>query len=147
MPPVAAPQVQDPSRLRRREGPEPLRRRRVAPPPSPPSSWKRRSLNIILGFATIVLVVDALVGERGLLEMIRARRQWRAAAAGLSQLRQENTSLREEARRLKDDPAAIESLAREELGLIRPDEYLFIVKEPRPVKHQAPAGEMRRQAQ
>ena len=49
-------------------------------------------------------------------------------------MRQENAALREEARRLKDDLSTIESLAREELGLIRPGEVLFILKEPRPVK-------------
>jgi cell division protein FtsB len=32
-------------------------------------------------------------------------------------------------KRLKDDPAAIEELARGELGLMRPGEKLFIVKD------------------
>ena len=36
---------------------------------------------------------------------------------------------REEARRLREDPSAIEDLARRELGLIKPGEKLFIVKD------------------
>jgi cell division protein FtsB len=33
------------------------------------------------------------------------------------------------ARRLRDDPAAIEEQARRELGLIKPGEVLFIIKD------------------
>ncbi len=39
------------------------------------------------------------------------------------------TALREEMRRLNEDPATIESLARQELGLIRPGEIVFILKD------------------
>src|SRR5574338_43420 len=103
MPPAAAPTPQPPGKSGRREGAEPLRRRRATPPAPAPSAWKRRSLNIVLVFVTVVLVVEALVGDRGLIEMIRARRQWRAAAADLTRVSQENEALREEARSLKDD--------------------------------------------
>ena len=41
----------------------------------------------------------------------------------------ENARLREEVRRLTEDPAAIEEVARRELGLIRPGEKLFIIKD------------------
>ena len=43
--------------------------------------------------------------------------------------RAENARLREEVRRLEEDPAAIEEIARRDLGLIRPGEKLFIVKD------------------
>ena len=46
-----------------------------------------------------------------------------------SSLRTENARLREEARRLREDPAAIEEIARRELGLIKPGEKLFIVRD------------------
>ena len=41
----------------------------------------------------------------------------------------ENARLREEARRLREDPSAIEEIARRELGLIVPGEKLFILKD------------------
>ena len=41
----------------------------------------------------------------------------------------QNARLSEEARRLKDDPAAIEEIARRDLGLIRKGEKVFIVKD------------------
>jgi cell division protein FtsB len=76
---------------------------------------------------TVVLVVDALVGDKGLLETMRARRQFDSVATALAATRQENARLREQIRRLKEDPASVEAIAREELGLIRPGEMLFIV--------------------
>ncbi len=105
----------------------PLRRRKT--PEAPASPWRTRLLNYVLAFVTVVLVVDALIGDKGLLDTLRASRQHDALAAGLTQKRRENTRLRDEIRRLKDDPAAIESLARGELGLMREGEVLFIVRD------------------
>lgn len=61
--------------------------------------------------------------------MIQARRQYRSLDASLALAKTENARLREEARRLREDPATIEVLARRDLGLIRPGEKLFIVVE------------------
>lgn len=77
----------------------------------------------------IIVMVEGLVGDKGLLTMLKARQQYRALEASIDASRAENARLREEARRLKEDPAAIEDLARRELGLIKPGEKLFIVKD------------------
>jgi cell division protein FtsB len=77
----------------------------------------------------IVLMVDAIVGDRGLLAQRRASREYEALTRALELKRMENARLQEEARRLKNDPTAIEELARRELGLIRPGEKVFIVKD------------------
>jgi cell division protein FtsB len=84
---------------------------------------------MLLLFIAAVIVVDALVGEQGLFAMLRARRQAEELAATIARKRAENARLREEARRLEDDPAAIEEVARRELGLIRPGEKVFIIKD------------------
>jgi cell division protein FtsB len=105
-----------------------LRRKRESPK-SEAAPARRKSLQLLLVFVTLVLVIDALVGEKGLLETIRARKQHQQLTASIERLRAENAALREEARRLREDPSAIESLARQELGLIRPGEMLFIVKD------------------
>jgi cell division protein FtsB len=55
-------------------------------------------------------------------------------SATITQLRAENARLREVARRLREDPSAIEEIARRELGLIRPGERVFIVKDVPPAK-------------
>jgi cell division protein FtsB len=89
---------------------------------------KRVGRFLVLFFAG-VLIVDGLVGERGLVAMLRARRQYDELSARITRQRAENARLREEARRLRDDPSAIEELARRELGLIRPGEKVFIIKD------------------
>ena len=82
--------------------------------------------------AGVVLVIDALVGDKGLLAMIQARQEYRTLEKSLADVRAENARLREQARRLREDPAAVEDLARRELGLIKPGEKLFIIKDVAP---------------
>jgi len=76
-----------------------------------------------------VLIVDALVGDRGFLAMLKARQQYRTLETSLAQSRAENARLREQARQLREDPEAVEEIARRELGLLRPGEKLFIIKD------------------
>ena len=114
------------------ESPEPLRRRSRTPIAAPPSPWRSRLFQYGLALITVILVVDALVGEKGFLDTLRARRQYRAVAAALAQKRQENARLREEIRLLRDDPKRIEAVAREELGLMREGEVVFIVHDEKP---------------
>jgi cell division protein FtsB len=86
-------------------------------------------LNYLLILVSAVVLVDAVVGEKGLLAMLKARRQYSALEQSLAHARTENARLREEARRLREDPSAVEEIARRELGLIKPGEKLFIVKD------------------
>ena len=95
----------------------------------------RRILAGLSFFVVCVLVVDALVGDQGLMATMRARKQYDELISDLSRLRYENASLREEARRLREEPAAIEEIARRELGLMSPGETLFIIRDVEP-----PAG-------
>ena len=86
----------------------------------------------LLIFAVVVFVADGLVGDRGLLAMLRARQEYDELAATIARERADNARLREEARRLREDPTAIEEIARRELGLIRPGETVFIIKDVAP---------------
>jgi cell division protein FtsB len=85
-------------------------------------------------FVASLIVVDGLFGERGLLATLRARQEYEQLATALAQQRAENARLREEVRRLNEDPRAIEEVARRELGLIRPGEKVFIIKDVAPAK-------------
>jgi cell division protein FtsB len=106
--------------------------------PSPPAaaparttlaSRGRRLLRHGLVFITFVIVVDAIAGEKGLLALLQARREYAALERSLERARAENAGLRDQARRLREDPQAIEEQARRELGLIKPGELLFIIKD------------------
>jgi len=94
----------------------------------------RRIVHVLLLFVASVIVVDALVGDRGLVAMLRARHEYDELSAAVARQRAENAKLRETARRLEDDPSAIEEIARRELGLIKPGERVFIVKDVPPAK-------------
>ena len=95
----------------------------------PPARRGGRLVRYVLGFITVILVIDAIVGEKGLLALLKARRDFTAVAQALEVARRENVQLRDQARRLRDDPTAIEEIARRELGLIKPGETLFIIKD------------------
>jgi cell division protein FtsB len=105
----------------------PKSKRRTPPPKAP--GRHRSTVRLLLLFVAAVIVVDALVGDRGLLAMMRARKEYDELAATISHDREENARLRDEARRLVDDPATLEEVARRDLGLIRPGERVFIIKD------------------
>lgn len=107
--------------------PHPFRRRRSPAPPSSP--WPRRLLKYALAFVAAVLVIDSLIGSNGLMETLRARKQYAALAADLYQKQLENDRLRDEIRRLREDPATIEAVARQELGLMKSGEVLVVVRD------------------
>jgi cell division protein FtsB len=89
----------------------------------------RRLLRHALVFFTFVIVVDAIAGEKGLLALLQARREYAALERSLDRARTENADLREQARRLREDPSAIEDQARRQLGLIKPGEVVFFIKD------------------
>ena len=99
---------------------------------SRPRRCGRRALQYFLLFVGSVLIIDALVGEKGLLAMMQARAQHDELEQSLADVRTDNARLREAGRRLREDPDAIEEVARRELGLIKPGERLFIVKDVAP---------------
>lgn len=96
--------------------------------PLPP---KRRSVaRTILLLVALVLVIDGVAGDRGWLANRRAAARYRAEEQALEEARVRNAELRERVRRLRaKDPAAIEEVARRQLGLMKPGEKLFIVRD------------------
>jgi cell division protein FtsB len=115
-----------------KDEPRPAPRRR-APTPKRPTRT-RRIVHLLLIFVASVIVVDALVGDRGLIAILRARHEYDELSASIARQRAENARLRETVRRLREDPTAIEEIARRELGLIKPGERVFIVKDLPPPK-------------
>ncbi len=88
-----------------------------------------RFLTYLLMFVAMGLLVDAVFGDRGLLDTMRAEREYAAVAARVERLRLENAALREQAERLRSDPKTIEAAAREQLDLIHPGETVFIISD------------------
>lgn len=103
-------------------------------PQRPSNSPTRRVGRILLLLVVGVIVLDALVGDRGLLATLRARREYHELVATIARERADNARLADQAQRLRDDPRTIEEVARRELGLIKPGEKVFIVKDVGPSK-------------
>jgi cell division protein FtsB len=118
----------------KKDEPRPAPKRRASEPSPKRPTRNRRIVHLLLLFVASVIVVDGLVGERGLLAMLRARHDYDELSATIARQRAENARLRDHARRLREDPSAIEEIARRELGLIKPGERVFIIKDVPPTK-------------
>ena len=114
--------------MEQNDTPTPARRAAVRPA-QPGGQRSKRIGQIVVVVLAIVVVVDAVVGDRGFLAMRRAQLKYDTLSQALDRQRAENSRLQEEARRLRDDPSTIEELARRDLGLMRPGETIFIVKD------------------
>lgn len=85
----------------------------------------RRNAVWFLAAAFVLLLMQDVFGTHGVLAMRRAQQETKSVRAEIDQLNQENGQLQENVKSLKTDPAAIERIAREEMGLARPGEYIF----------------------
>ena len=111
-------------------------KRRQATPASTaavtPRKRRRRVIeSVLVGIGCLVLI-ESLIGERGLVAMVRARQDYRAAEQALRAARAKYFRLKEEVDELRHDPAAIEDAARRDLGLIKPGEKVFMIKDLQP---------------
>ena len=92
-------------------------------------SLRRKAATLASIIALVALIVGALFGDRGLLHLIDQRHRAEALAQEIDALQAENASLSREIAALRSDPRAIERVAREELGMLRPGETVFLVRD------------------
>lgn len=83
----------------------------------------------VLPFALLVMAIVAvplrILDERGLPRYRVLKSELREVASGNERLRREVRALQQEVDGLRTNPAAIEQVARDELGMIRDDEIVF----------------------
>ena len=80
----------------------------------------------------LLLSLLALAGDRGFFEVYQFQRHLRHVESRIQALEAENERLRAQVTGLRSDPFQIEKLAREDLGLVRPDEIVFEIVDRRP---------------
>jgi len=88
---------------------------------------------ILLSLVTLVLLNILLViifGDRGLVEVSRLKGERDQLLRDNHDLKEKNLSLHREIERLKTDPAYIEHVARQELGMIGRDEVIIRFNSP-----------------
>jgi cell division protein FtsB len=74
----------------------------------------------------LIMIVTALFGKKGVMELSRARRSLAARTEKIRELEAEKARLEAEISRLKNDPRAVEKAAREKLGLVAPGEKVVV---------------------
>ena len=79
----------------------------------------------LLGLLMLVMIVHDVFGTHGFLAMRRTQNEIAKVKADLEQLSKENAALEQEVKDLKSDPALIEKIARDDLGLARPGEVII----------------------
>ena len=85
--------------------------KRVIPP------WFLVLVVLLLGFA--------LFGDRGVIQVYKAYLQKTELEEKIVALEKTNEELRQEIEALRTDLKAIENIARQELGMVRPDEQVY----------------------
>lgn len=89
-----------------------------------------KRLLVLLSIAVVAFVV--LVGLPEFFSLVDARGRVHTLAIEIARRRQDNAALRVRVQGLlREDPAAIEDVARRELGMFRRGEILFIIKDVR----------------
>lgn len=106
--------------------------------PTVDRSWFRPRL-MVVAILLVLLVAASLVGDRGLLRLYQMHRTRAALTQEIEQLTATNAALAEEVRALRSDPGRVEVIAREELGLVRPEEMVYEFRSARPPHHPADA--------
>jgi len=86
-------------------------------------------VHLLLLFVAAVLFINAIVGEGGVVVRQRRRNEYTQLVSELERLKSANAAMREQNRRLRDDPDALEEAARRDLGLMKRGETVFIIKD------------------
>ncbi|MGH8070665.1 MAG: FtsB family cell division protein [Candidatus Entotheonellia bacterium] len=89
----------------------------------------------------LLLSLLAMAGERGFFEVYRYSRHLQRVEDRIRTLEEKNKRLRRQVTGLRSDPYQVEKLAREDLGLARPDEIIFEIVDDRPQDALWPGGQ------
>ena len=97
---------------------------------------------IVAGLVVLFVfgVAISIFGARGYRDVQQGRREFEDLRARLDAQQDRVTALKREVQRLREDPGALERIAREELGYAKPGEVIFLLPGEEPV------GTIRREA-
>jgi cell division protein FtsB len=90
---------------------------------------RRKALVLVFALVLVALLINALFGDGGVLQLVEQRGRAASLGRDLDVLRAENDRLAREIAVLRTDPRTVEQLAREELGLASPGETVFLIRD------------------
>jgi cell division protein FtsB len=88
----------------------------------------RRNMNWFLVGGFALLLLQDIFGTHGVLAMRRTQLQAKEVQQEIERLNEENRKLQSRVQHLKSDPATLEGIARDEMHLKRPGEYVFPIQ-------------------
>lgn len=92
------------------------------------SNVKKKALGLAAFLIVAASILNAFFGERGVLGLMEARRDYRALLLEIDALETENQRLADEIHALRTDPFVIERRAREVLGMASPGEIVVEIR-------------------
>ena len=110
------------------------KRRPPDPPPAEPLAAAPEGLRLWKLLAALVVAAGAgyllYAAEGGWLDLQQRGVRLAELEAEVARLEAQNDSMRQVLHRLKNDPAYLEKLAREQFGMARPGERLYRIRSP-----------------
>ena len=106
----------------------PVDRLNELPPLPRRTPTPRRTGRYLLLLVTVLLVANAIIGERGLLALFQTSRDHSQLRKVIATLHEENNQLHRYIKALTAEPRFLENEARRELGMIKPGEQLFLIR-------------------
>ncbi len=89
----------------------------------------KRFFLLAIGVVLAIIIVFTIIGENGLVDVIRLSKERERIVLKKKALEEENRELVRKIELLKRDNRYIEEVARRELGMIGKDEMLYIIEE------------------
>lgn len=86
---------------------------------------RKKGLLLFVLFFFVVVGLLAFFGDKGVVHLLRLKRELARIQERTQKIEEENRKLREEARRLREERRYIEEIARRELGMVKEDEIVY----------------------
>jgi cell division protein FtsB len=87
---------------------------------------KRLIFFTVMVLSFLYLSISLLFGDAGLFRYFELNRTKKSLEVQLAEVSRQNEQIRQQIKLLKEDPFYREKLAREDFGLAKPDEYIFL---------------------
>ena len=102
------------------------------------ASRRRPARALLLGAAGFFLLLVLAAGWKGYRDLEAARQREAMLTARIGETAARVETLRRRIGRLRDDPVALERMAREQLGLVKPGDVVVVYPETKPATPAAP---------
>ena len=92
---------------------------------------------MLVVFFLFILLMTFFFGDRGIIEIIRTKKEIRALQESIVELEAQKRSLTTDVQQLRDNPLALEKEAREKLWLMKKNEkVVVIVSNKKEIRHE-----------